>query len=179
MCGLLSCCQLHVFPYLSHLPDMSPLPDVPLPAAHCTESFFKAQSPVKPSPVLLARITQGFPKQFVGFTRALVSVSSTEDCGLTPSYARDLLPFNDQFLLKQRPSLFLLCTSHSAHPACLWAHSPPEVKIIWEDSFLAILINLKEQRILHKNMCGELEMQDSTEAGRGGLGKKVWVHLCR
>lgn len=127
MCGLLSCCQLPVFPYLSPFPDMSPLPDMPLPAAHCAESFFKAESPVKSFPVLLVKITQDFTEQFVGFTRALVSVSRTEDCGLTPSYARELLPLNDQFLLKQRPSLFVLCTSHSAHTARSWDHSPTEV----------------------------------------------------
>lgn len=122
MCGLLSCCQLLVFPYLS------PFPDVPLTAAHCTESFFKAQPPIKPFLVLLVKITQGFfTEQLVGFTRALVSASSTKDCGLTPPYACELLPLNDQFLLKHRPSLFVLCTSHSAHTARLWDHSPTEV----------------------------------------------------
>lgn len=121
---MLSTSCLPVFvPFPWHVPS----PWHALPAAHCAESFFKAQSPVKPFPVLLVKITQGFTEQFVGFTRALVSVSRTEECGLTPSYACELLPLNDQFLLKQRPSLFVLCTSHSAHTARSWDHSPTEV----------------------------------------------------
>lgn len=153
---------------------------------YCMESSFQDQSPLRPCPVLLGKITWGFTRVTCLLLQSTSLLSLVKKGGGLNQGIEivHMVCLSLQWPVPHRAETFCLSSLfhsiHSTLPAygnhlTVVRGSNLKSQIIWKVRWFIFSYDgqfERTERILHNNMFGEFEMQNSTQAGRGRLGRE-------